>query len=118
MTVGSAAAVFVLGAGVSLATSWLLVSRLERVGERLAFSEANLGIVAALAADTPEITASVAAMAHHQQTMGPASSWARTCSTLPRSSAWAPSSLAGSTCTEKSSSWAGRSPCSWESPAS
>ena len=70
MTVGSAAAVFVLGAGVSLATSWLLVSRLERVGERLAFSEANLGIVAALAADTPEITASVAALAHHQQTIG------------------------------------------------
>ena len=61
---------FVLGAGVSLATSWLLVSRLERVGERLAFSEANLGIVAALAADTPEITASVAALAHHQQTIG------------------------------------------------
>ena len=70
MTVGSAAAVFVLGAVVSLATSWLLVSRLERVGERLAFSEANLGIVAALAADTPEITASVAALAHHQQTIG------------------------------------------------
>lgn len=70
MTVGSAAAVFILGAGVSLATSWLLVSRLERVGDRLAFSEAHLGIVAALAADTPEITASVAALAHHQQTIG------------------------------------------------
>lgn len=70
MTVGSAAFVFILGAGVSLATSWLLVSRLERVGERLAFSEAHLGIVAALAADTPEITASVAALAHHQQTIG------------------------------------------------
>ena len=70
MTVGSAAAVFILGAGVSLATSWLLVTRLERVGERLGFSEASLGMVAALAADTPEITASITAIAHHQQTVG------------------------------------------------
>ena len=70
MTVGSAAAVFIIGAGVSLATSWLLVSRLERVGERLSFSEASLGILAALAADTPEITAAVAALAHHQQIIG------------------------------------------------
>ena len=70
MTVGSASAVFILGAGVSLATSWLLVTRLERVGERLGFSEASLGMVAALAADTPEITASITAIAHHQQTVG------------------------------------------------
>ena len=59
-----------LGAVVSLATSWVLVTRLERVGERLGFSEASLGMVAALAADTPEITASITAIAHHQQTVG------------------------------------------------
>jgi Ca2+/Na+ antiporter len=35
----------------SLAASWLLVSRLERLGERAGFSEAWLGLVAALAAD-------------------------------------------------------------------
>ena len=62
--------VFVGGAVVSLATSRDLVTRLERVGERLGFSEASLGMVAALAADTPEITASITAIAHHQQTVG------------------------------------------------
>jgi cation:H+ antiporter len=70
MTVGPAVAVFVVGALVSLATSWILVTRLERVGDRLGFSEASLGMVAALAADTPEITASITAIAHHQQTVG------------------------------------------------
>ncbi len=65
-----AAAVFLSGALVSLATSWVLVSRLERVGERLGLSEALLGIVAALAADAPEVTAAVAAMAGHQQRLG------------------------------------------------
>jgi cation:H+ antiporter len=70
VTVAPAVVVFVLGAVVSLATSWVLVARLERVGERLGFSEAALGIVAALAADTPEITASVTALAHHQQSVG------------------------------------------------
>jgi hypothetical protein len=44
-------AAFLAGTVVSLATSWLLVTRLERIGERLGLSEALLGIVAALAAD-------------------------------------------------------------------
>ena len=70
MTIGPPTAAFVLGAVVSLATSWVLVSRLERVGERFGFSEAILGVVAALAADTPEITASITALAHHQKTVG------------------------------------------------
>ena len=61
---------FLAGAVVSLATSWLLVSRLERVGERLGLSEALLGMVAALAADAPEITSAVSAMASHQQRIG------------------------------------------------
>ena len=62
--------VFVTGALVSLLTSWLLVSRLERVGERLGLSEALLGVVAALAADAPEVTAAVSALAHHEQRVG------------------------------------------------
>ena len=70
MTIGLSFFIFVVGAVVSLATSWVLVTRLERVGERLGFSEASLGMVAALAADTPEITASITAIAHHQQTVG------------------------------------------------
>jgi cation:H+ antiporter len=65
-----AVAAFVAGAVVSLATSWLLVSRLERVGERLGLSEALLGVVAALAADAPEVTAAVSALAGHQQRVG------------------------------------------------
>ena len=70
MTVELSFFTFIVGAVVSLATSWVLVTRLERVGERLGFSEASLGMVAALAADTPEITASITAIAHHQQTVG------------------------------------------------
>jgi cation:H+ antiporter len=61
---------FVVGAFVSLATSWVLVSRLERVGERFGLTEALLGMVAALAADAPEITASITALLHHQPTVG------------------------------------------------
>jgi cation:H+ antiporter len=70
MTTGSSVLAFVLGAGISLATSWVLVSRLERVGERLGLSEGLLGMVAALAADAPEVTASVTALAHHQRAVG------------------------------------------------
>jgi cation:H+ antiporter len=65
-----AVAAFLGGAVVSLATSWLLVSRLERVGERLGLSEALLGMVAALAADAPEVTSAVSAMASHQTRIG------------------------------------------------
>jgi cation:H+ antiporter len=70
--VGDVAAVaeFVAGAVVSLLASWLLVLRLERIGERLGLSEALLGMVAALAADAPEVTAAVSALASHQQRIG------------------------------------------------
>jgi cation:H+ antiporter len=61
---------FAAGAAISLLTSWLLVSRLERIGDRLGLSEALLGIVAALAADAPEITAAIAALTSHQQRIG------------------------------------------------
>jgi len=70
MTVGLSFFAFFLGAVVSLLTSWVLVSRLERVGERLGLSEALLGMVAAVAADAPEITASITALVHHQATIG------------------------------------------------
>jgi cation:H+ antiporter len=60
---------FILGAAVSLTTSWLLVSRIERIGARLGLTEALLGMVAALAADAPEVTAAVSALAaHHART--------------------------------------------------
>ena len=70
MSVALAAAAFLAGAMISLATSWPLVSRLERVGERLGLSEALLGLVAALAADAPEVTAAITAMAGRQPRLG------------------------------------------------
>ncbi len=61
---------FLLAALTSLAASWLLVSRLERLGERVGMSEVVLGMVAALAADTPEITSAVSAISEHRQQVG------------------------------------------------
>jgi cation:H+ antiporter len=61
---------FVAAAGTSLATSWLLVSRIERVGAALGVSEASLGMLAALAADAPEITAAVTALVGHHARIG------------------------------------------------
>ena len=60
-------AVFVIGALVSLSTSWVLVSRLERLAERAGLSEGLLGVIAALAADAPEVTSAITALAYHQQ---------------------------------------------------
>lgn len=65
-----AVAMFVLGSAVSLGTSWVLVSRIERLGGRLRMPEAMLGVVAALAADAPEITAAVTAIVSHDQRVG------------------------------------------------
>jgi cation:H+ antiporter len=61
---------FILGTLISLATSWLLVSRLERLGQRAGLSDGLLGLVAAAAADAPEITASVTALVHHRPMVG------------------------------------------------
>ena len=65
-----AVAVFVAAAALSLGASAVLVVRLERVGARLGLSEALLGLVAALAADTPEVTSAVTALAHGQHDVG------------------------------------------------
>jgi cation:H+ antiporter len=67
---GPLAIIFVAAAAVSLATSWLLVTRLVRIGARLGLSEALLGMLAALAADAPEITASATALAGHHSRIG------------------------------------------------
>ena len=61
---------FLLGAGVSLAASWLLVTRLERIGAGFGLSEALLGMLAALAADSPEITSAVTALAAGHERIG------------------------------------------------
>src|SRR5579859_4924530 len=61
---------FVVGVAVSLGASWLLVVRLERLGERFGLSEGLLGVVAALAADAPEITSAATALAHRDTSVG------------------------------------------------
>lgn len=58
---------FALLAVVSLFASSLFVIALERVGARLSLSEAALGLLAALGADSPEITSSITALVHHQR---------------------------------------------------
>jgi cation:H+ antiporter len=64
------ALVFVVATAISLVASWVLVSRLERVGARLGLREALLGLLAALAADAPEITAAASAMVGRQSRIG------------------------------------------------
>ena len=61
---------FAFACAVSLATSWLLVSSLGRIGHKLGLSEALLGVATALAADAPEITAAVAALVRHDHSVG------------------------------------------------
>ena len=65
-----ALAVFVVSAMVALAASALLIVRLERIGARLSLSEAALGLVAALAADLPEISTAVTALVQGQNDVG------------------------------------------------
>ncbi len=70
MPVAASVLLFAAAAAVSLGASYLLVTRLERIGQRLGLSEALLGMVAALAADAPEITSAVTALARHQGKIG------------------------------------------------
>jgi cation:H+ antiporter len=67
---GSAAVAFPVGAVCSLGASFVLVTRLERLAGRVRLSEAMLGLVVALAADSPEITSAVTASAHGQTGIG------------------------------------------------
>lgn len=66
----TATAAFVAGGIVSLAGSALLVSRIERLAGSLGVSEAILGLVIALAADSPEITSAVTASSRGQNGIG------------------------------------------------
>lgn len=70
MSGGALIALFVLMGAVTLGSSWLLVRSMERLAARLGLTEALLGMVAALAADSPEITAAVTALVRHQPRTG------------------------------------------------
>jgi cation:H+ antiporter len=61
--------VFLGGLVLTVASSLVLARELDRIGERLGFSEALLGIVTAIGADAPEISSAVAAIvAGHNDT--------------------------------------------------
>jgi len=62
--------IFVAAAVLSLGTSWILVLTIERIGARIGVSEALLGMLAALAADAPELTAAVTALSGHRSRIG------------------------------------------------
>ena len=64
------ALVFIAGVVASLAASAVLVTRLERLGQRFGAPEAMLGLATALAADSPEISAALAAIAGGQRDVG------------------------------------------------
>jgi cation:H+ antiporter len=61
---------FLLAAAISLTASWVLATRLERLGTRFGLADALLGVIAALAADAPEITSAITALSGHQGTVG------------------------------------------------
>ena len=61
---------FAAGACTSLITGGALVRRLERVAGKAQLSDALLGALAAMAADSPEITSAVTAIAHGQTDVG------------------------------------------------
>jgi cation:H+ antiporter len=62
--------IFAAAAVTSLFASWRLVASLERVGARAGLSEALLGMLAALAADAPEVTAAVTALVGGEDRIG------------------------------------------------
>lgn len=61
---------FVLAAAASFAASSVLITRLERVGAAIGVTEAVLGLIAALAADAPEIASAITAVVRGEHTVG------------------------------------------------
>ena len=69
MSVGVAVLLFAGAFALTVASSIVLARELDRIGERLGFSEALLGILTALGADAPEIASAVSAIvAGHEDT--------------------------------------------------
>ena len=61
---------FLLALGVTLYAAAAFAERLDRIGARLGLSEALLGVLTALAADAPELSASVAAILRGERDVG------------------------------------------------
>jgi cation:H+ antiporter len=62
--------VFVTATVISLGSSGVLILRIERLGSRFGVTEAVLGLVAAVAADAPEITSAITALVRGQNDVG------------------------------------------------
>jgi cation:H+ antiporter len=62
--------VFVTATVISLGSSGVLIVRIERLGSRFGVTEAVLGLVAAVAADAPEITSAITALVRGQNDVG------------------------------------------------
>jgi cation:H+ antiporter len=62
MSTPLAIGLFIAGLAVTVASSIVLARELDRIGARLGFSEALLGLLTALGADGPEIASAVAAI--------------------------------------------------------
>jgi cation:H+ antiporter len=61
---------FAVAAGFSLGASSVLVRSLERLAARAGLTEAMLGVVSAVAANSPELTSSIAALVQGQHDIG------------------------------------------------
>lgn len=61
---------FLAALGVTLVAAALFADRLDRVGTRLGFTEALLGVLTALAADGPELASSIAAIVRGERDVG------------------------------------------------
>jgi cation:H+ antiporter len=65
-----AAAGFVVALAVTLGAASAFAARLDRLGAQLGFTEALVGVLTALAADSPELASSVSAIVRGQRDVG------------------------------------------------
>lgn len=70
MTLPAALAVFAACLAASLGASFVLAAGLDRIGSRLGITDALLGMLTALGADSPEIATAAAAVAAHRHDIG------------------------------------------------
>ena len=61
---------FLVALGVTLASAAMFADRLDHVGARLDFTEVLLGVLTAVAADSPELSSSVAAILRGERAVG------------------------------------------------
>ena len=70
MSTSSDLIIFAAWLALNIISSIVLLQELDRIGARLRLSEGLLGLLAALGANAPEISSSVAAMRAHEHDIG------------------------------------------------